>query len=601
MTRSPPPYLALGPAHADDEDAATVRHELRLRLESLRAAHGVLAPRLDAVRSERLARGAKADPVLDQARRSLFGAYRELSKALAGEISDTDSGLVARIIEADTEAAAVDAERETRQELIRSAAASTGVAARRFSSVSQRRWRFEKSCRSDKRTTRRSQRSFGTTSPKPSDWTRFESSESLRVSAATPCCSWSTSPAASELVVDRRRRVGRSPRVELAGTPQALLHGLHDVRDQLRFGRRAGIADNSHETLPIRPGAGTSANRTPASPRDSTGLQAGFTILGVAKGRRLKLLGNTRSLLLTGLADVRSAVQDESRRPGDRLGLALMVASAACFALMAAIVKKMLPHTPMQSVVLSRGILMTATFVTLARRQGVPILGNNPPMLLLRGLLGYGALSCYFWSVQHLPLGDAVLLQYSHPVFVAAIAPFFLREAIGRWHWPLVLAALCGVALIVGPAGHLRGPAMIGLLGSMLSGLAYMAVRKLSKTEHILTILVWFPLATIPLALVATLHEGAAAIPKSIHEIAGHLLVYASALLGQASLTEGLARAGAARATAVTMTGPVFGLLFGWLLFGTPPSAASMAGTIVVIGAVVLLARRPRSSSPATT
>jgi drug/metabolite transporter (DMT)-like permease len=306
----------------------------------------------------------------------------------------------------------------------------------------------------------------------------------------------------------------------------------------------------------------------------------------------LRLLGNTKSLLLTGLADVRSAVHQQSRRPGDRFGLILMVVSAACFALMAAVAKKLLPHTPMQAVVLSRGLLMTATFVTLARRQGVPILGNNPRMLLFRGLLGYGALSCYFWSVQHLPLGDAVLLQYSHPIFVAVIAPFFLREAIGRWHWPLVLAALSGVALIVGPAGNVRGPALIGLAGSMLSGIAYVAVRKLSKTEHILTILVWFPLASIPLSLIATVHAGREALPKSGLEVAGHLLVFATALVGQATLTAGLARAGAARATAVTMTGPVFGLLFGWLLFGGVPAPASIAGTIVVIAAVILLARR---------
>ena len=308
----------------------------------------------------------------------------------------------------------------------------------------------------------------------------------------------------------------------------------------------------------------------------------------------MSLLGNTKSLLLTGLADVRSAVSDPSRRSGERFGLVLMVVSAACFALMAAIAKRMLPHTPMQAVVLSRGLLMTAVFVTLARRQGVRLLGTNPIMLMLRGLLGYGALSCYFWSVQHLPLGDAVLIQYSHPIFVAAIAPFFLREVTGRWHWPLVLAAMFGVSLIVGTAGHLRGPALIGLCGSMMSGLAYMAVRKLSKTEHTLTILVWFPLATIPLSLIVTLHTGRAAIPKSGLEVLGHLLIFATALLGQYTLTMGLGRAGAARATAVTMTGPVFGLLFGWLIFGTAPSPTSILGTAIVIAAVVLLARRVR-------
>ena len=294
---------------------------------------------------------------------------------------------------------------------------------------------------------------------------------------------------------------------------------------------------------------------------------------------------------MTGLADVASALREESRRPGERFGLVLMIFSAACFALMAAVAKRLLPDTPTQAVVLSRGILMTATFLVLARRQGVPILGQSPPMLLMRGLLGYGALSCYFWSVQHLPLGDAVLLQYSHPVFVAVLAPLLLREKTGWGHWPLVLFALAGVALIVGPTGQPRGPALVGLAGSMLSGLAYMAVRRLSRTEHPLTILIWFPLATIPLSLVATLRAGASAWPRDAADVWGHLLVFATALAGQVALTQGLARAGAARATAVTMSGPVFGLLFGWWLFGTRPGAASLVGTAVVIAAVVLLAR----------
>jgi drug/metabolite transporter (DMT)-like permease len=62
--------------------------------------------------------------------------------------------------------------------------------------------------------------------------------------------------------------------------------------------------------------------------------------------------------------------------------------------------------------------------------------------------------------------------------------------------------------------------------------------------------------------------------------------VTASALVGQITLTFGLSRAGAARATAVTLTGPVFGMLFGYALFGTVPTAASLLGTAVVLGAL---------------
>ncbi|HEX5043013.1 MAG TPA: DMT family transporter [Candidatus Polarisedimenticolaceae bacterium] len=306
--------------------------------------------------------------------------------------------------------------------------------------------------------------------------------------------------------------------------------------------------------------------------------------------RPAERLAATRSLLLTGIADVWSTLRDGERQGSPASGLVLMVVSAAAFAAMAAFAKKLLPHTPTQAVVLSRGLLMTLVFVLLARRRGIPLLGRRPGVLLLRGLLGYGALSCYFWSVQHLPLGDAVLLQYSHPIFVALLAPLVLREHTGPVQLTLVAVALGGVALIVHPTGALRSAALVGVLGSMLSGVAYLTIRQLARTEHPLTIVVWFPLASLVPALIATLRAGPSALPRDVSEVAGHLLVTASALLGQIALTFGLSRAGAARATAVTLTGPVFGMLFGYALFGTVPTATSLLGTAVVLGALAALA-----------
>lgn len=296
---------------------------------------------------------------------------------------------------------------------------------------------------------------------------------------------------------------------------------------------------------------------------------------------------------LERIADVWSTLRDSEHRPHPTTGLVLMVISAAAFAAMAAFAKKLLPNTPTQTVVLSRGLLMTTVFVWLARRRGVSVRGRRPGMLLLRGLLGYGALSCYFWSVQHLPLGDAVLLQYSHPIFVALLAPLVLGERTGPLQLLLVVAALGGVALIVHPTGELRSAAMIGVLGSMLSGIAYLTIRELSRTEHPLTIVVWFPLASLVPALIATLRAGDAAWPRNASQVAGHLLVTASALVGQITLTFGLSIAGAARATAVTLTGPVFGMLFGYALFGTVPTPASLVGTAIVLASLAALGWLP--------
>jgi drug/metabolite transporter (DMT)-like permease len=295
---------------------------------------------------------------------------------------------------------------------------------------------------------------------------------------------------------------------------------------------------------------------------------------------------------MTGAAAAWANVRGAARGGGDAVGLLLMVTSAAAFALMAAMAKLLLPDTPTQAVVLSRGIVLSTLFLALARARRIPILGTGAKLraLVLRGLFGYGALSCYFWSVQRLPLGDAVLLQYSNPMFVAMLAPFVLREPTSRLHWPLVLGALCGVGLIVGPSGQLGAGALIGLCGSFLSGLAYMTVRDLARTEHALTIMLWFPLVTIPGSLVGSIAAGPASWPRGLDDVLGHLAVIASALVGQWSLTRGLARTAAARATAVTMTGPVFGLCYGWLFFATVPTAASLCGTALVMVSLALLA-----------
>jgi drug/metabolite transporter (DMT)-like permease len=291
------------------------------------------------------------------------------------------------------------------------------------------------------------------------------------------------------------------------------------------------------------------------------------------------------------LALALSSVREATHHGGEGFGLLLMVVSAASVTLMAAFAKKFLPDAPQQAVVLSRGVFLSVVFVALARFKRAPLTGQRPGLLVGRGLLSYAALSCYFYSVQHLPLGDAVLLQYSHPVFVAAIAPWWLGERTARSHGGLVLLALIGVALIVRPAGEVRAAALVGVLGSLLSAFAYMAVRGLSRTEHPMTILAWFPLATIPPALVAVLLTGRAALPQDGRQVVGHLLVALVAIVGQLTLTYGLARAGAARATAITLTGPVFGLVFGYLFFAALPTTASLVGTLVVLTALALLGR----------
>lgn len=312
----------------------------------------------------------------------------------------------------------------------------------------------------------------------------------------------------------------------------------------------------------------------------------------------------------------------ERFRRADTRGLWLMVASAAAFAAMAPFTRKWLTTIEPQSIIAARAVVMTALFLAWGRLRGIDLRGRDRNGLLLRGLIGWLSISCYVWSTQHLPSGQAVLLQYSHPVFVAAIAPWLLRERPGPGHWPLVIAACLGLALVIGVGGEIDKNAAIGLAGALFTGLAYLTVRRISATESPVTIVFWFALVTLPTSLLSCFTPwslldtlagwlcGAPAadapgalrlLPATAGEWTGYLGVVVAGLVGQVTLTEGLKRAGAARATAVTMAGPLFGLLFDRLFFARTPMALVLGGTLLVVAALVLLGRlKPVAPATAT-
>lgn len=272
-----------------------------------------------------------------------------------------------------------------------------------------------------------------------------------------------------------------------------------------------------------------------------------------------------------------------------------MALSAFFFAVMAAGAKLLGGRIPAQEVILVRGVLNALFMLWLLRRRGLSWRPRRAGVLVLRGALGHFALSCYFWSVSRQPLATAVLLQQVHPVFTAALAAWFLSERPGRRFVPALLLAALGVALLVpwgGASARADGrpaplaPVVVGLLGALLSAAAYVTVRDASRTEHEETIVLWFPLTSIPLATVGTLLEGPA-VP-TLPEWGWLVFIAAAGQLGQLFLTRGLARVPAGRATLANPLTIVFGALLGWLAFGEPLTLPMLLGGLAIVEAVLV-------------
>ena len=188
-----------------------------------------------------------------------------------------------------------------------------------------------------------------------------------------------------------------------------------------------------------------------------------------------------------------------------------MLLSTLLFAGMNACVKQ-LHHLPTLEIIFFRSIFsIVASYVAL-RRLGVAPFGHNRRLLISRGSTGALALICYFLSLQNLPLATAVTVQYLAPIFTAVMGIWLVGEGVRGWQWLLFGLSFGGVLLVqqggpVAAAGGASGLLFlgIGVLGALVSGLSYNAIRNLRGREHPLVIVFYFPLISLPISAVACL------------------------------------------------------------------------------------------------
>lgn len=276
-----------------------------------------------------------------------------------------------------------------------------------------------------------------------------------------------------------------------------------------------------------------------------------------------------------------------------------MAAAALFFSLMSLLVKMAGRRLPVPEIVLARSILtFFLTWAYLARR-GIPLGGRRRGLLALRGLLGFGALLCFFYAVVHLPLAEATVIQYMNPLFAAIMAALLLGERLELRDGAYVAASFAGVLIVARPAvlfgsgAEGLDPVAVGaaLLGAVLSAAAYVAVRALTRTEEPLVIVLYFAavsmVGSVPLAALD------AAWPRGPEWLI-LLGVGLATQLGQVSLTKGLREEPTGRALGVGYVQIVFAGVWGLVFFAELPDGWSLAGFLLIIASTARLARRIR-------
>jgi len=279
-------------------------------------------------------------------------------------------------------------------------------------------------------------------------------------------------------------------------------------------------------------------------------------------------------------------------------GVLYMAASAFAFSVMSMLVKVASARLPTGELVVARGVITLVLSYAMVVHAGLYPWGNERRKLALRGGLGFLALTAYYVAVVRLPLADATALQQTIPLITAVLGWLVLGERVGRATAFALACGVAGVLLIVHPSGAGIDPVgvAIALAGALCSAVAYITVRQLSRTEHPLVIVFYFPLIVTPLALPWAIVEWVTPTPVEVLLL---IAIGISTQAGQVFLTMGLAADRVARATTVGYLQVAFAMGWQLVIFGDAPTLSTIAGAALIVGGTLAVARYG-AAAPAT-
>ena len=262
-----------------------------------------------------------------------------------------------------------------------------------------------------------------------------------------------------------------------------------------------------------------------------------------------------------------------------------MLISTLAFACMNVIVKYLVHVNAFQIVFFRSASSLFFTFGFLLK-EGIPILGNNKKILIIRGLAGVISMTLFFMSIKYLSVGTAVSLRYLAPIFAGIFAVIFMKEKIWPLQWLFFIMAFVGVLILKGLDSQINTFGLIlVLIASVTSGLVYIIITKIGKSEHPVVVVNYF-------MVIATLVGGVLSIKNWVNpEGIEWLLLFSLGVFGyygQLNMTKAFQTGKTNQVAPVKYVEVIFTVLFGLFLFNEVYTFWSLLGIAMIIGSLIL-------------
>ena len=286
---------------------------------------------------------------------------------------------------------------------------------------------------------------------------------------------------------------------------------------------------------------------------------------------------------------------------GRGAGIALVAVSAASFGAMAIFARVAYDGgADVTAVLFLRFAIAAPCMAALVRVRGVRWpRGRLLAGLALMGGAGYVGQSLAFFTALTLASASLVaLLLYAYPVIVTVLSTLLFGTRLTPLRAGALALAVGGSALLVGPelSGRPLGVALAASAAVIYSVYILAGSRLTPRAGALASSAVVMTAAAAVYAVIVAVQRPA--FPATAGSWAAVVAIaIVSTVVAITTFFAGMERLGAGDASTVSTVEPVVTVALAWAVLDERLSAAQLAGGVVVLAAVVLLARAPTAGA----
>jgi S-adenosylmethionine uptake transporter len=277
-------------------------------------------------------------------------------------------------------------------------------------------------------------------------------------------------------------------------------------------------------------------------------------------------------------------------------GAILMAVSMLSFISNDALMKFLFQTISVEQGIFMRGLVsvpLLALIAYLRKSLFVRIDWRNWRVILTRAFAELAATMAFLTALSHMPLANITAILQALPLTVTMFAAIFFGEQVGWRRWSAILAGFIGVLIIIRPGGDgFNEYAVLAIVAVACVTVRDAITRRLDRSVP--SLFVAF-ISAIPIFIyggVATATTGWTIVSGAI---IGIVVVAAIAITcGYLFAVMAMRNGEISFVAPFRYTGMIWAILFGFLLFGDLPDAATILGTMIVIGMGVYAFHRER-------